>query len=96
LTLSPWTDWAVDKSPDWWSKGYNKIKHKRNKHFKEANLFNALSSVSGLLCGIVYYYKEVTGDSPVIKFYQAPKLLESNSYDIYVDGQILWKLPTPD
>jgi hypothetical protein len=96
LTLHPWKDWAVAQRPDWWTKGYNKIKHERDQYFEQANLFNALSSVSGLLCGIIYYYKEVSGDSPKIQFYQAPKLFESDSYSVYADGNVWWKLSTPD
>ena len=54
ICLQPWKEWSEKKSPYWWSKGYNKIKHERDKYFKEANLYNALNAVGGLL----YYYKE--------------------------------------
>ena len=27
LELEPWKQWTPVASPDWWSKGYNKIKH---------------------------------------------------------------------
>jgi len=96
LTLYPWKEWTVNQRPDWWSKGYNKIKHERDQYFEKANLFNALSSVSGLLCGILYYYKEIAGDSPKVQFYQAPKLFETDSYSVYADGNVWWNLPIPD
>ena len=57
IRLHPWKDWTETKSPDWWSKAYNKIKHERDKFFKEANLTNTLNAVSGLFCVILYYYK---------------------------------------
>jgi hypothetical protein len=96
LNLAPWKEWTKDQSPDWWSKGYNKIKHKRDQYFNEANLKNALYSVSGLLCGILYYYKEVSGDLAKIHFYEAPRLFATDRYSVYVNGEILWKLPIPD
>ena len=30
ICLQPWKEWSEKKSPYWWSKGYNKIKHERN------------------------------------------------------------------
>ena len=57
LPLTPWASWVSDKNPDWW-KLYNKIKHQRHDFYKEANLKNALLSVSGLFCLVLYYYRE--------------------------------------
>jgi hypothetical protein len=37
LTFIPWNNWEVGSSPNWWSKGYNKIKHERDQYFHEAN-----------------------------------------------------------
>jgi hypothetical protein len=96
LTLFPWKEWSVEQAPDWWSKGYNKIKHQRDQYFKEANLINALSSVSGLLCGILYYFKEVIGEPLMVQFYQAPKLFNTDGYSIYANGNVMWSLKTPD
>ena len=55
LDFTPWKSWVSDKNPDWW-KLYNKIKHQRHDFYKEANLKNALLSVSGLFCLVLYYY----------------------------------------
>ena len=96
LTIRPWNDWTTESRPDWWSKGYNKIKHERDNNFEQANLKNALSSVTGLLVGLLYLYKETIGTPTKIQFYRAPKLLETDSYSVYADGNVWWKLETPD
>jgi hypothetical protein len=46
-SLLPWKDWAHKNSPDWWLSN-NNIKHSRHEYFYQANLQNALYSVSGL------------------------------------------------
>jgi hypothetical protein len=61
LTFEPWRAWSSTVSPDWWSKAYNKIKHERTTNFEQANLENALLSVSALLLLILYYHEQVSG-----------------------------------
>lgn len=61
LTFEPWRAWSSTASPDWWSKAYNKIKHERTTNFEQANLENALLSVSALLLVILYYHEELSG-----------------------------------
>jgi hypothetical protein len=56
LSFAPWKTWSSDKSPDWWKKAYNKIKHERDKYFKNANLRNAIMATAGLLVTLLYYY----------------------------------------
>jgi len=55
LDFTPWNSWVSDKNPDWWTL-YNKIKHQRHDYYKQANLKNALLSVSGLFCLVLYFY----------------------------------------
>lgn len=57
LSFKPWQSWATGTNPDWWTL-YNKIKHERHNYFKAANLENALLSVSGLFCLVLYFYHE--------------------------------------
>jgi hypothetical protein len=52
LELKPWQTWTASAAPDWWSKSYNNIKHKRDQHFHEANLDNAMDATAGLLLGM--------------------------------------------
>jgi hypothetical protein len=56
LALDPWAAWSQQQTPEWWQL-HQKVKHERHLHFREANLNNALQSVSGLLCLILYYYQ---------------------------------------
>jgi hypothetical protein len=46
----PWASWAngaKPKNPDWW-KAYNKVKHNRSDHFREANQENVVHALCGL------------------------------------------------
>ena len=73
------------------SKGYNKIKHERDKHFKEANLENAILATSGLLTGILYFY-DCDSSNHTIDSSQAPKLLvpQNNIQSGYQSASISW------
>jgi hypothetical protein len=55
LTLKPWISWTPEKPPLWWT-AYNKVKHHRDTGFKEANLGNALKTVSALFSLTIYHY----------------------------------------
>jgi len=58
LTLdSPLERFAKASSPLWWE-SYNKVKHERNSHFKEANLQNALLALASLKIVILYYQQK--------------------------------------
>ena len=35
ITLTPWNNWRGKSNPDWWG-GYNRVKHQRDTHFREA------------------------------------------------------------
>lgn len=54
--LKPWQDWSIDSPPAWWTAN-NKVKHKRNEHFRRANLGNTLLALSALLSVILYYHR---------------------------------------
>jgi len=55
LEVEPWASWAHNSNPDWWN-AYNSVKHKRYRHFKDANLGNVLMSMSGLFALLLYLY----------------------------------------
>lgn len=57
LTFSPFGEWTLSASPDWWKK-HNKVKHDREKNYTEANLGNFLSSLSALYLLNIYYERE--------------------------------------
>ena len=76
LEVQPWKTWTSTAAPDWWSKSYNKIKHNRDEHFREAHLENAIHATAGLMTGIVYLYHATYGDFPTLEVSAAPKLLD--------------------
>lgn len=55
LTLTPWQNWEGGTNPDWW-RSYNNVKHKRDVHYSEATLKNALNSLAGLMILSFYHY----------------------------------------
>ncbi len=56
IEFQPWIDWASDVNPSWWT-NHNKVKHERDKHYREANLGNVLLSAAGLLIILAYYHQ---------------------------------------
>ena len=56
LTLTPWDEWTGPSNPFWW-RSYNNVKHKRDTHFNEATLKNALNALGALLILIFHYYR---------------------------------------
>ena len=71
ISLKPWSDWIDNKTPKWWN-CYNKVKHQRSDHFREANLENTLLATSGLCILVCYLYHEnlssLTGITPLFMF----------------------------
>jgi hypothetical protein len=55
LELTPWINWNINGTPDWW-RSYNNVKHERNIYYHEANLKNVLNAVAALLICTSYYY----------------------------------------
>lgn len=70
LTLTPWDEWKSNQNPSWWG-AYNKVKHKRNQHFHEANLKNTLNAITGLYILLLYYYEQEMDNA---KLKPSPKL----------------------
>jgi len=54
LVFKPWGGWTTKDRPSWWE-SYNKVKHERHMHFRQANLGNVLQAVAGL-CVLVSYW----------------------------------------
>jgi len=68
----PWKAWASGGNPDWWS-SYNDVKHKRYRHFPDANLRNGIYSLAGLLSVLVYLYRD---DLERLSLHPWPSLLD--------------------
>lgn len=59
LKFQPWLNWINDTNPPNWWTSYNKVKHKRDIAFSQANLQNTLNAVGGLHIAVLYYYKHL-------------------------------------
>ncbi len=75
LTLRPFNKWTATKRPEWWSDGYNQIKHDRTNNFEKANLEYALLSTSGLFVVILYFHQKMSGGIHV-DINRAPSLFD--------------------
>ena len=68
ISLKPWFEWLENKTPKWWD-CYNKVKHERSLHFREANLENVLFATAGLCVLVSYFYydnlNKLTGTTPM-------------------------------
>ncbi len=71
-TFHPWKVWESEENPDWWT-SYNDVKHKRYRHFPDANLRNSVSSLAGLLALLVYLYHD---DLEHLSLHPWPTLLD--------------------
>lgn len=65
LGLHPWKDWTSKDAPEWWTKGYNKIKHDRLNHPDAPTLIRAVRSVSALLVLLLHFYRLRYGKSSI-------------------------------
>jgi hypothetical protein len=95
LSFSPWIEWDNDENPDWWS-SYNKVKHERNNHFSEATLENVLLATSGLMCGLMYYYKLTISPTREVPINPAPEFFEPQWYGYMEPSETNWLFDVPD
>lgn len=75
LLLEPFESWTPSNPPSWWTNGYNKIKHERNKYFHFATLENTLMAASGLMIILFHYYSMDYGPIGHIGISEWPKLI---------------------
>jgi len=63
LSFKPWSNWSGVQNPLWW-RSYNNVKHKRDAHFEQATLKNALNALGALLVLTVHYYARKLAAQP--------------------------------
>jgi len=96
ITVTPWENWATDKSPDWWKDGYNKIKHDRVGNPAAATMKRAINSIAALEAVLLYLYKEKYGESSMPSE-NAPHLMEPIEEGDGISGDsIVWCWELPD
>jgi hypothetical protein len=55
LKMQPWAGWDTN-TPDWWTKGYNKLKHDRTGNPDVGTLAYALNALAALEVVLLYLY----------------------------------------
>jgi hypothetical protein len=93
--FKPWKDWSDTTAPDWWTNGYNKIKHDRLSNPKAPTLERALNSVAALQSLLLHYYRLLI-PSVTMPSELEPRLfrLEENVNELNFSGTSWrWELP---
>jgi hypothetical protein len=79
ITLKPLECWTDTRAPKWWTFGFNKIKHQRDRFFHYASLENALNATAALQIALFHLYS-VQEDRTVGQFEPSdmPRLILPN------------------
>jgi hypothetical protein len=85
--LKPWENWGT-VNPEWWSLGYNKLKHERSKHYRDATLEYALLSVAGLLILTIHAHRLTTGQNASINAFAGRQIFEISNPSTVSDGWV--------
>lgn len=56
LDFEPWNAWSSANAPDWWTYGYNKVKHDRLQYPNAPTMRRATESVGALFVLLLHYY----------------------------------------
>lgn len=101
LQLQPWKEWSTSAAPDWWSNGYNKIKHDRMSNPGAASLRRAINAVAALQAVLLHYYRLDALDGEVgIADSGIPELLtpweEAHENDSMEGASTVWMWSLPD
>lgn len=96
LLIEPWKGWSSGSAPDWWTNGYNKIKHDRMAHPGAPTLQRALNAVGALQVVLLHYYR-LEAKEPAIADRGIPELLVPWEENHPADGaSMLWQWVLPD
>lgn len=96
-TFAPFSTWESNTQLFWY-KAYNDIKHNREKHFKKANLFNAINAIMAYAIILIaqYGYRNKLWRETVGKIIQVNKEPKWQLKDFYIkrsDNQISVPFP---
>ncbi|WP_424952217.1 hypothetical protein [Deinococcus sp.] len=96
FNFKPLENWSELNPPEWWTYGYNKIKHNRLDHPKAPTLKRAFHSVASLQIILLHYYRLVHG-SAHLPTSIAPSLILHEGLDPEKYGVFLvWNWILPD
>jgi hypothetical protein len=96
LVFSPWSEWSNNKAPDWWSNGYNKIKHDRISNPGAATMRRAIHAV-GALQALLHYLYRLKHPDGWIADHAIPKIVVPYEKNSVIPGaSTLWRPDLPD
>jgi hypothetical protein len=96
IQVCPWSGWSNNSAPDWWSNGYNKIKHDRAGHPGASTLQRAINAVGALQVVLLHSYR-LEARNVAIAGRGIPELLRPIETDHPADGvSMLWQWSLPD
>ena len=101
IGFKPWDGWSASSAPDWWTYGYNKIKHDRMNHPNAPTLIRAIKAVGSLQVLLLHYYRlryRQCGFSFDVKPHLICPWDKYNESDEFLDATIswTWRLPNED
>jgi len=97
VLLYPWKDLSATSAPDWWTKGYNKIKHDRQGNMNAPTLRRALQAVGALQVVLLHYYRLRYGPTAMLADRAIPRLLVPwDSASPHGNASELWQFELPD
>lgn len=95
LLTHPWDGWSASTAPDWWSNGYNKIKHDRMGNPGAGTLVRAIRAVAALQVVLLHSYRLESSDVGIADR-GIPELLIPWEENHPMDGAStvwMWSLP---
>lgn len=96
ILIEPWKDWSASSAPDWWSNGYNKIKHDHMNNPTAPTLKRAVNAVGALQVVLLHYYRLESKDAAIADR-GIPELLVPWEENHPADGaSTLWFWELPD
>jgi hypothetical protein len=95
IDIRPWLGWTATTAPDWWTNGYNKIKHNRIDNPGAASLIRAVSAVAGLQVALLHYYR-LTAAAALVAGHPPQLVVPYDDGDPSGGAGILWNFCIPD
>lgn len=96
LVFTPWSEWSEIKAPDWWTNGYNKIKHDRVSNPGAATMRRAIYAVGALQALLHHLYRLKYPDGWLADN-AAPKIIVPHESNAVIPGaSTLWRPDLPD
>jgi len=94
--FTPWGTWSQTEAPDWWTNGYNKIKHDRINHPTAATFKHALGAMAGLQTLLLHYYRQFLPGAYMPAELEPHLLRLVEESGAFNNGGISWRWDLPD